>query len=363
MRNLVPTVATIALLGVIAAGCGGKDDAEVVARVNQRPVTQRQIWQHLEAADDGSAGRDALNSLILHELIRQEAQKLNITADREEIESRLNGMKDYMLATTGEDFEAWLAQSGQSEQEVMNRISIQILTSKLVLAADDRQKYFETHQERLRELPHNNESVIFRQIVVASEEEAAAVYAELTGEGGADFAAVAEERSLDPMTRTRGGMAGWLIRGKSDDEDLEQALFTLEPGEVSKPLAVYPPAPPSGEEGAEPAKPLAPVYWRIIRVEKRIPPREITLEANADIIEEWMLKEPQFQMQLDQFFGSLRARADIEIVSPRYEAVGEAYQREREARDRRMAPPAGAVPVAPEMAEPPPSPEPSAAGE
>lgn len=348
------------VLVLSAAGCG-RQKTGVVARVNQRSITQRQLWRSLEMDEDGEAGRRALDRLIVHQLIRGEAKKRGLEATREEIQRRIDGIKDYRLAYTGKDFESWLADTGQSEEDVASRVSIQILTAKLVLTDDDREKYFDENMDRLKELPHNNESVIYRQIVLASREEADAVYKELTaGEGEpADFAEVAKARSLDPVTRARGGMAGWMIKDKSRDPTLEEVLFSLEVGEISQPLPFSPPAPPQAEdEGAEEEVPeqSPPQWWRVVRVDKHVPPHEITLEDNADVIEDWMLNEPQFQYQFHEFLSSLRARADVEILAPRYRAIGEAYRRSREARERRLAAPTQALPVLPGAAGQPPTP-------
>jgi parvulin-like peptidyl-prolyl isomerase len=348
MRSHLPIIAAIGLLAVITAGCGRESDGGVVARVNQSPITQDQLWEFLEKSDNGSPARQALDSLIVHQLLRLEAEKRDVRVAREEIDVRLEGMKDYVLATTGNDFDVWLEETGQTEQDVTNRISLQILTAKMVLTPEDRQKYFEANKEQFAELPHNNESVIYRQIVVRSQEEADALYAELTGEGAPDFAAIAEGRSLDPMTRSQGGMAGWLVKGKSAEPELERLLFSLDPGQVGKPLVVRRPEPESddGEAGPPPGAQV-PTYWRVIKVERHLRPgAEITLEANISLVEDLMLSDPQFQFQLNQFFSNLRAQADVEVLSPRYKAVGDVYRRQREARQRRSAP-TGALPVSP----------------
>ena len=52
---------------------------------------------------------------------------------------------------------------------------------------------------------------------------------------GADFAAIAKERSEDPGSRLTGGDLGWLERGFTD-EAFESALFDLESGEISDPV-------------------------------------------------------------------------------------------------------------------------------
>jgi parvulin-like peptidyl-prolyl isomerase len=55
-------------------------------------------------------------------------------------------------------------------------------------------------------------------------------------DGGADFAALATERSEDTATKDAGGDAGWIPKGFLSDEQAETFLFNLEANEVS----VYP---------------------------------------------------------------------------------------------------------------------------
>jgi peptidyl-prolyl cis-trans isomerase C len=71
------------------------------------------------------------------------------------------------------------------------------------------------------------EEVHARHILVGSEDEAKKVIADL--EGGADFAALAGEHSVDPSARTNGGDLGFFRRGQMVPEFAE-AAFALEPG-------------------------------------------------------------------------------------------------------------------------------------
>ena len=75
------------------------------------------------------------------------------------------------------------------------------------------------------------EEVHARHILVGSENEADEVIAAL--EGGADFAALAGERSVDPSARTNGGDLGFFRRQQMVPEFAE-AAFALEPGERSQ---------------------------------------------------------------------------------------------------------------------------------
>jgi peptidyl-prolyl cis-trans isomerase C len=72
------------------------------------------------------------------------------------------------------------------------------------------------------------EEVHARHILVGSEDEAKKVIAELAG--GADFAALAGERSLDPSAHSNGGDLGFFRREQMVPEFAE-AAFALEPGQ------------------------------------------------------------------------------------------------------------------------------------
>ncbi|MGB3554597.1 MAG: peptidylprolyl isomerase, partial [Jannaschia sp.] len=69
-------------------------------------------------------------------------------------------------------------------------------------------------------------------ILVETEEEAAAIIAEL--EGGGDFAAIAQERSTGPSGPS-GGELGWFGAGMMVPE-FEAAVLALEPGSISAPV-------------------------------------------------------------------------------------------------------------------------------
>jgi peptidyl-prolyl cis-trans isomerase C len=85
-------------------------------------------------------------------------------------------------------------------------------------------------------------------ILLASEAEAQEVLKQL--EGGADFAALAKEKSTDPSAKTNAGDLGYFKRDQMVPEFAE-AAFTIEPGTVGK-------APVKSQFG-----------WHVIRVEDR----------------------------------------------------------------------------------------------
>lgn len=77
------------------------------------------------------------------------------------------------------------------------------------------------------------EEVHARHILVATEEEAKAVKAEL--EGGKPFEVLAMEKTTDPSGKQNGGDLGFFAKGMMVPE-FEAVAFTLEPGKVSDPV-------------------------------------------------------------------------------------------------------------------------------
>jgi peptidyl-prolyl cis-trans isomerase C len=70
-------------------------------------------------------------------------------------------------------------------------------------------------------------------ILVATEDEAKAIVAEL--DGGADFAELARTRSMDTGSGANGGALGWFGQGMMVPE-FEAAVLALEPGKLSAPV-------------------------------------------------------------------------------------------------------------------------------
>jgi parvulin-like peptidyl-prolyl isomerase len=70
-----------------------------------------------------------------------------------------------------------------------------------------------------------------RHILVSSQATAQALLAQI--QAGADFGQVAQQSSLDNLTRANGGDLGWFARGTLPAKELEDAAFALQPGQIS----------------------------------------------------------------------------------------------------------------------------------
>jgi peptidyl-prolyl cis-trans isomerase C len=110
------------------------------------------------------------------------------------------------------------------------------------------------------------EEVHARHILVASQDEASAIKAEL--DGGKDFAELAREKSTDPSAQQNGGDLGFFAKGMMV-KPFEDAAFAMNAGDVSAPV--------QSDFG-----------WHVIKVEEKRTSQPPTLEQVA----------PQLQQQV-----------------------------------------------------------------
>ncbi|HZF36805.1 MAG TPA: peptidylprolyl isomerase [Candidatus Angelobacter sp.] len=127
-------------------------------------------------------------------------------------------------------------------------------------------------------------------ILVATEEEAKDIIKQL--EGGADFAAIAKEKSTDPSAKQNGGDLGYFSAGDMVPE-FSQAVFAMEKGESSK-------APVKSQFG-----------WHVIKVVDKRPKAPPSLEETHSHIEELLSSE-----LLTAYLASLRTTAKVEKFNP-----------------------------------------------
>lgn len=112
------------------------------------------------------------------------------------------------------------------EEQVLQDFWIQREISRLVTLEKIQQKY----QERLKSMPAEDE-VHARHILVATEDEAKAIIAEL--KKGTPFDKIAKDKSTDKASGAEGGDLGWFK--KSDMvKEFADAAFALKKGELSE---------------------------------------------------------------------------------------------------------------------------------
>src|SRR5215831_3607788 len=228
---------------------------KIVARVNDRLITSSEFAKRMETVQHGPAPvptgdalkKETLDELIKEKLVQERAKELAVSATDAEVEEAVERVKrQYNLATDAE-FDAALAQSKLTREELKRQmretITIQKVigrdvTSKLELGEDTLRLEYERQKDKLYKVPEqarvyeiiirfNPNDPSERQRAVARMEEAKAKVA-----AGSGFADVAKEYS-EGNARGRGGDLGMVSRG--------ELLPALDAAVFSDPPAEYPP--------------------------------------------------------------------------------------------------------------------------
>ena len=207
----------------------------IVARVNGQDITLEQFTAELDhyvSADPSSpdpnspAGKQmaaqmkdsVLDTMIQQLLIAQDAARNHVTVSDQQVD---DGVKSLIQMRGGQDqFNAWLAASKLSEQDVRDLIRRELLATAM-------------RDRIVAQLPHTADYVHAYHIVVATQATAQMILAKL--KAGARFTALAQQYSIDASTRPDGGDLGWFTRGTGTVlwTEVEDAAFALKPGQIS----------------------------------------------------------------------------------------------------------------------------------
>ncbi len=237
---------------------------EAVAKVNGVSIGKDQLYQ---AMLDGS-GEQALDNLIDKELIRQEAEKAGIKVTSDDIDQQLKSIQSSF--SSEEEFQQTLAAYNMTVEDLKKDMEAQVQLRKLLepqikITDDEIKQYYESNLEALKE----PEQVRASHILVASKEEVETILADLNS--GADFAAIAKEKSLDTASKDNGGDLGFFAKGDME-EAFANAAFSLKVGSVSDPIKT--------ESG-----------YHIIKVMEHKEAHTPTLEEKKDEIREQLVNE------------------------------------------------------------------------
>ena len=99
----------------------------VAAIVNNQPISRWTVVHSLEQ----QGGKQALDSIITDTVIQQEAAKRHITVNQSDIDSQIKTIQSN-LAKQGQTLASALQAQGMTQQDLNNRIKVQVLVQKMV---------------------------------------------------------------------------------------------------------------------------------------------------------------------------------------------------------------------------------------
>lgn len=184
--------------------------AEELANVNGVSITTEEFQKRMERLTSEGQGNfdspegkdDLLDILISREVLSQEGKRLGVEK-KKEVKEKINDL---------------------TKEVVIGEVVNQIATVKLTDA--EIKKYYSKNKADFREVRASH-------ILVKTHEEADEVKKSL--DEGADFGALAKEKSVDPGSAPRGGDLGFFTRDRMV-KPFAEAAFSLKVNEISKPV-------------------------------------------------------------------------------------------------------------------------------
>lgn len=206
---------------------GNLPESKALATVNGEKITEQQVADKLIS----QYGSDTVSRLIEQRLVEQEAKKAGINITQADVDADINKIKSNFESDAA--FQSALDQYGYTLAELQEDSKFRLNLTKLIEPTLDTsdatlKTYFDANQAQFDKREVNS-----RHILVATEEEAKAVKAQL--DAGADFNTLAKEKSTDPSAATNGGEMGFNARGKMVTE-YDNVVFSQPAGTISAPF-------------------------------------------------------------------------------------------------------------------------------
>jgi len=252
-RTLAVVVAAVAL---VAAGCGGDDGGVpegTVAVVDGQEISRTELDALITRARKsyqadkrqfpkaGSPEYQSLQSQAVAFLVQRvefekEANELGVEVTDAQIDRRIAQLKKQFFKNDEKSFAKGLARQGYTLESFKPDVRAQILSEKLyekvtgdvkVTDADVKSQY-----EKNKAQYTTPETRQVRHILVKTKAEADAIYDQL--KGGADFARLASQKSLDPGSKSNGGRLT-ISRGQTVAQ-FDQTAFLLPTNALSRPV-------------------------------------------------------------------------------------------------------------------------------
>ena len=258
---------------------------DVMAIVNGQDISRRDLTNACIQVH----GEKVLEALVNKHLILNHCQKRGIEITAADIDAEINRMaKRFKLGR-----EQWLelieSERGFTPEQYARDIVWPTLALRS-LAASEIQPTAEEVQRALEK--QYGEKIQARLIALSSREQAERIHSELLADPDR-FPRLAIEHSIDVNSASIGGMIQPISRHVGD-QSIEQAAFSMHPGQISPILEV------AGQ-------------FVILRCEQRIPPRQYNQAVvEAEIIEK--IKDEKLRVAADQRFADLQNTATVQNV-------------------------------------------------
>jgi parvulin-like peptidyl-prolyl isomerase len=324
LRSIL-VVATL-LLAFAAAGCGGGDgnsgsvSADAVAAVGDKEIS-RETYDRLIAQAEktykarkqdfpkvGTPEYEQLKQAIVRSLVEQAefqigAEELGIEVSDEDVEKRLDELKQQFFQGDEEKYKKEIAKQGVTDKEVREDVHTRLLSERIfkevtkdVKVTDQEVSDYYDENKAQFETPASRE---VRHILIACDKPAACRRAKQKADdlyrqirAGGDFAKLAKRFSDDPSSAEQGGK--FTAQKGATVPPFDRTAFDLKTGELSKPVKTQ-------------------FGWHIIQATSGIKPKSTRPQAEVEKdIRQQLLQQKQNDA-MNKWVAALKKRLADEI--------------------------------------------------
>jgi foldase protein PrsA len=202
----------------------------------QAAPTQAQLKSQCEQQYK-SLQSEVLGFLISSNWVLGEAASLGVKISDKEVTKEFEKIKSQQFPKAAE-FQKFLATSGQTVSDLLLRVKLNLLSSKIQKKIVNEKskvtqaqiaKYFKENPKRFSVAEKRN------LLIILTKTEAQAKAAKQEVASGKSFASVAKAVSIDPTSKANGGKLPGVVKGQ-EEKALDTAVFSAQKGVLSGPV-------------------------------------------------------------------------------------------------------------------------------
>jgi foldase protein PrsA len=202
----------------------------------QKAPTEAQLKSECEQQYT-SLKQEVLGFLISSEWVIGEASHLGVNVSDAEVKKEFEKIKTQQFPKAAE-FEKFLASSGQTVSDLLLRVKLNMLSSKIqkkiakgkgTPSKAEIEKYYKENPSRFGTAEKRN------VLIILTKGEAEAKKAKQEIESGKSFASVAKTTSIDPTSKAKGGELKGVVKGQ-EEAALNTAIFSAPLNKLSGPV-------------------------------------------------------------------------------------------------------------------------------
>jgi foldase protein PrsA len=180
---------------------------------------------------------EVMGYLISSEWVLQEGNSLGIKLSDKEVHKRFESIKGEQFPKPAE-FEKFLKTSGQTVSDLLLRVKLNLMSEKVQshivkehknVTEAEVKKFYEENKS------HFGSPEKRAVYIVLTKTEAAAKSAKNEIESGKSFSTVAKKDSIDPTSKSTGGLLPEVIKGE-EEKPLDEEIFSAKTGVLSGPV-------------------------------------------------------------------------------------------------------------------------------